>query len=77
MVCIKMLLAAGASLEPELMVLEGPSLDELTEVGLNALDLARLLGNVHLVRLLEDETRYTRQYSTRTHARFPRPAPYR
>ena len=76
MVCIKMLLAAGASLEPELMVLEGPSLDELTEVGLNALDLARLLGNVHLVRLLEDETRYTRRYSTRTHARFPRPARY-
>ena len=74
MICIRMLLAAGASLEPELMLLAGPSPYELTEISCNALDLARLLGNVALTRLLDDETRL--RYSMRTHTRFPRPARY-
>ena len=75
--CVKLLLDAGASLEPVLARDHVDNNDNSRTLGLtgeNALDIARRTDNEELVRILEDAARL--RYSPKTHAHFPRPARY-
>ena len=75
--CVKLLLDAGASLEPVLARDHVDNNDNSRTLGLtgeNALDIARRTDNEELVRILEDAGRL--RYSPKTHVRFPRPARY-
>ena len=72
MECVRLLVEAGASLEPTLTREQ----DDLWEgdPGDNALDIARRAENDELVRMLEDAARL--RYSIARHRRFPPPARY-
>ena len=74
--CVRLLLDAGASLEPAL-VHEHVHMQNDQTLGLPgdvALDIARRAGNEEIVRMLEDAARL--EYSPRRHVRFPLPARY-
>ena len=78
MECVRLLLEAGASLEPTLTQFEqqdSPWQDPSTlHPGDNALDIARRAENDELVRMIEDAARL--RYSIASHRRFPPPARY-
>ena len=74
--CVRLLLDAGASLEPAL-VHEHVHMQNDQTLGLPgdvALDIARRAENEEIVRMLEDAARL--EYSPRRHVRFPLPARY-
>ena len=66
--CIRLLLDAGASLEPVVLKIMGGTLTN------DAFRYARMSGNGALVRMLGDAARL--RYSPKTHRRFPRLARY-